>query len=162
MMKIGDLARQTDTPVETIRFYEREGLLPEPARTASNYRAYSDAHVERLSFIRHCRGLDMALDEIRTLLRYKDNPDDDCGQVNALLDEHIGHVAQRIRELKALEKQLKALRASCPQSRDTGHCGILTGLSQPDAAPTQRPPSHDSHGHVHGTHGRRTRSSLAP
>ena len=58
----------------------------------------------------------MALDEIRTLLRCKDAPREDCGEVNALLDEHIGHVAQRIRELRALEKELKALRARCTRA----------------------------------------------
>lgn len=154
MLKIGDLAKRTDTPVETIRFYEREGLLPAPARTAANYRAYDDSHAERLSFIRHCRGLDMALDEIRTLLRYKDRPQDDCAQVNALLDEHIGHVAQRIRELKALERQLKTLRATCGVSRDAQHCGILNQLSGADTG-TRTPTSAEAH--VHGTHGRRGR-----
>jgi len=156
MMKIGDLAKRTDTPVETIRFYEREGLLPAPARTAGNYRSYAEVHAERLSFIRHCRGLDMALDEIRALLHYKDHPQDDCTEVNALLDEHIGHVAQRIRDLKALERQLKALRASCHQSRDTAHCGILNQLSNPALDGTLQPVTD---AHVHGTHGRRARTA---
>lgn len=154
-MKIGDLARQADTPVETIRFYEREGLLPAPARTGANYRAYEAAHAERLRFIRHCRNLDMTLDEIRALLRFKDHPEDDCGGVNRLLDEHIGHVSQRIRELRALERQLKDLRARCPATQDTtGHCGILSELSRPDAASG----GHAGHaGHVPGTHGRKVR-----
>jgi hypothetical protein len=69
-MKIGELAILTHTPVETIRYYEREGLLPEAARTGGNYRIYDQAQAARLSFIRHCRGLDMTLDEIRTLLRF--------------------------------------------------------------------------------------------
>ena len=63
-MKIGELAKRTGCPVETIRYYEREGLLPEPARSEGNYRQYTLAHVERLSFIRHCRSLDMTQDEI--------------------------------------------------------------------------------------------------
>ena len=69
-MKIGELAAASDTVVETIRYYEREGLLPEPARTESNYRTYGDVHLARLQFIRYCRGLDMSLDEIRVLLRF--------------------------------------------------------------------------------------------
>jgi hypothetical protein len=69
-MKIGELAILTHTPVETIRYYEREGLLPEAARTGGNYRIYDQAQAARLSLIRHCRGLDMTLDEIRTLLRF--------------------------------------------------------------------------------------------
>ena len=68
-MKIGELAVATATQIETIRFYEREGLIPTPGRSTGNYRVYEASHVQRLIFIRRCRGLDMALDEIRTLLR---------------------------------------------------------------------------------------------
>ena len=107
-MKIGDLSAQSGTPVETIRFYEREGLLPKPSRTTSNYRIYEGPHVERLAFIRHCRSLDMALDEIRALLALQAAPNESCEAVNNVLDEHIEHVAQRIRELTALKKQLVA------------------------------------------------------
>lgn len=130
-MKIGDLSKLTQTSVETIRYYEREGLLPEPSRTDGNYRIYGEAHAERLAFIRHCRGLDMTLDEIRQLLRFKDDPASDCGDVNALLDAHIGHVADRIRELRALEKQLKSLRERCCEAQLASNCGILGELSRP-------------------------------
>lgn len=149
-MKIGDLSAQANTPVETIRFYEREGLLPEPARTAGNYRIYDAHHVERLAFIRHCRSLDMALDEIRMLLTLKEAPNESCEAVNHVLDEHIEHVAQRIRELKALQKQLVSLRGQCAQARDVAHCGILSGLSQGGTVP--QPTIHQ---HVTSTHGRR-------
>ncbi len=71
----------------------------------------------------------MALDEIRKLLSFKDSPQDNCGEVNELLDEHIGHVAQRIRELRALEKQLKRLREQCTEAHPARDCGILRGLS---------------------------------
>ena len=159
-MKIGDLARQTDTPVETIRFYERAGLLPAPARTGSNYRAYEVPHAERLSFIRRCRNLDMALDEIRALLRFKDRPEADCGGVNDLLDEHIGHVSQRIRELRLLERQLKALRARCTAVHDTAdHCGILSELSGSGLSPARRPDLAQGALHVHGSHGRKPRAT---
>ncbi len=84
-MKIGDLAKATGSQAETIRYYEREGLLAEPARTDSNYRRYDATHVARLSFIRHCRSLDMTLDEIRALLRFKDDPAANCVAVNELL-----------------------------------------------------------------------------
>jgi len=127
-MRIGALAEATGTPVETIRFYEREGLLPAAARADNNYRLYTDAHTDRLAFIRHCRNLDMTLDEIRALLRFKDAPQQDCGEVDALLDAHIGHVAQRIRELRALEKDLKLLRARCSTPHAADECGILSGL----------------------------------
>ncbi|MCL4759523.1 MAG: Cd(II)/Pb(II)-responsive transcriptional regulator [Rhodocyclaceae bacterium] len=147
-MKIGELARVTGTPVETIRYYEREGLLAAPPRTEGNFRIYDESHVERLSFIRHCRSLDMALDEIRILLRFKDAPAENCGDVNTLLDAHIGHVATRIRELRALERQLKSLREQCPEARDAAHCGILHELSQPSC-----PGAPIGAGHVHGAHG---------
>ncbi len=127
-MKIGALAEATGTPVETIRFYEREGLLPPPARAENNYRLYLPIHVERLAFVRQCRGLDMTLDEIRALIELRDSPAQDCGEINALLDEHIGHVAQRIRELRVLERDLKALRARCTSPHAVAECGILSGL----------------------------------
>ena len=150
-MKISELAQATGTAADTIRYYEREGLLPAPARGDNNYRVYGPEHAERLALIRQARGLDMSLDEIRTLLRWRDQPDADCGAVNALLDEHIGHIATRIRELRALEKQLRALRAQCRDVRDTAHCGILTGLS--DAAAQVGPAALPSQ-HVGATHGR--------
>lgn len=158
-MKIGALAKATGTPVDTIRFYEREGLLPETLRTEGNYRIYTPAHAERLSFVRHCRSLDMTLDEIRVLLRFKDAPDDDCARVNALLDEHIGHVGERIQGLRQLEKQLKSLRAQCLVAQDGAHCGILAELSslareQPDAPASGA-------GHVPGTHGGAVRCSAS-
>ena len=148
-MKIGELARSTTTPIETIRFYEREGLLPQAARTEGNYRIYSQEHIGRLTFIRHCRSLDMALDEIRALLRFKEAPQDNCAGVNELLDDHIGHVAQRIRELRGLEKQLKLLREQCGEANAAGDCGILKGLSGEMRLPSARVPGRR---HVHGTH----------
>lgn len=148
-MKIGELAKQTRTQVETVRFYEREGLLPEAVRTDGNYRVYSQAHAERLGFIRNCRNLDMSLNEIRALLRFKDAPAENCGDVNSMLDEHIGHVAERIRELKVLEKALKTLRLQCSDAHAAKDCGILLGLSEAkDGAP--RMPSRALH--VHGSH----------
>lgn len=150
-MKIGELAAATRTQVETIRYYEREGLLPRTPRSEGNYRIYGPEHAERLGFIRHCRTLDMTLDEIRVLLRFKDSPGEDCGDVNALLDEHIGHVAARVRELRQLEKQLRALREQCAVVRDAGHCGILNGLSR--AATDVRPETTRIAAHVTGSHG---------
>ena len=70
-MKIGELAAATGTPIETIRYYEREGLLPAPDRTVGNFRIYDETHLSRLEFVRHCRALDMNLDEIRVLLEFR-------------------------------------------------------------------------------------------
>ena len=145
-MKIGELARLAGTNVETIRYYERDGLLPVPARSEGNYRIYRETHVQRLSFIRRCRSLDMTLDEIRVLLHFKESPQENCAEVNRLLDRHIGHVAQRMQELQELEMQLKDLRERCSEARDAAHCGILDGLSQA-IMPGEKPASH-----VQGTH----------
>ncbi|ODU57077.1 MAG: Cd(II)/Pb(II)-responsive transcriptional regulator [Comamonadaceae bacterium SCN 68-20] len=148
-MKIGELAEATGTQIETIRYYEREGLLPEPARSGGNYRIYDEAHVQRLSFIRHCRALDMNLEEIHVLLRFKDAPAKNCAEVNDLLDEHIEHVAARMRELRKLAKELRTLRDLCAGARDAGHCGILNELSDTARAVAPRLTSHL--GQVHGT-----------
>lgn len=150
-MKIGELATRTNTQVETIRYYEREGLFVAPGRSEGNYRIYEDPHVERLLFIRYCRGLDMTLQEIRVLLRFKDAPTENCLEVNDLLDEHIGHVAERMRELRHLETQLKKLRQKCLVSRDAEHCGILNGLA--DVAKGSVP-ARSREGHVGGAHSR--------
>ena len=147
-MRIGELAESTGTAVETIRFYEREGLIPAAQRADNNYRVYTAAHAERLAFIRHCRKLDMTLDEIRTLLRLRDAPLQDCGEVNALLDEHIGHVTHRIRELRALQKDLRALRARCGTPHAIEQCGILNELDTAAAQGTSAAP----HRHIRGTH----------
>ncbi|MGO3045850.1 MAG: Cd(II)/Pb(II)-responsive transcriptional regulator, partial [Psychrobacter celer] len=113
LIKIGELAKRTGATVETIRYYEKEGLLPEPSRSAGNYRLYNDTHIERLQFILHCRTLDMTLDEVRVLLQYWDEPDRDCSNVDALLDEHIEAVEVRIEELMQLKQHLMDLRKKC-------------------------------------------------
>lgn len=148
-MKIGDLAKAARCKVETVRYYEREGLLPLPARTSGNYRTYGPAHVEALRFLRHCRSLDMTHDEMRTLLAFRNAPDQNCAEVNALLDEHIGHVAQRIRELRALEKELRGLRSQCQAVRATKDCGIMQSLAR-DAG--HIPSLNDGHQKLHRTH----------
>lgn len=128
-MKIGELARLAQCTVETVRYYEKAGLLPPAARTGSNYRHYGDAHLARLRFIRNCRALDMTHDEVRALLGLVDQPESDCGGVNRVLDEHIAHVDVRIKELKQLKQQLVALRESCHGEQSVIACGIVQGLS---------------------------------
>ncbi|MBS0308793.1 MAG: Cd(II)/Pb(II)-responsive transcriptional regulator [Proteobacteria bacterium] len=135
VLKIGDLSRCTGCQVETIRFYEQEGLLPAPARSQGNYRLYGDAHVERLQFIRHCRSLNMTLDDVRTLLQWRDAPNENCSEVNVMLDQQIKRVSQRITELKVLQQQLKALRSRCQDEHAVKDCGILQGLTH--AGPCQ-------------------------
>ena len=128
-MKIGDLAQVAQCTVETVRYYEKEGLLPEPARTAGNFRVYGPAHLERLRFIRNCRALDMSHDEIHTLLNLADHPTDGCGGVNTVFDQHIAHVEERLHELAQLKQQLTRLRQRCSGEQATDDCGILQGLA---------------------------------
>lgn len=132
-MKIGDLARLSDTPVDTVRYYEKAGLMPVPPRSDANYRRYDDTHVARLRFIRPCRALDLSLDEIRTLLRVRDDPQSDCADANDLIDEHLVHVRRRIEELRQLEAQLQDLRAACGPGHRGGECGILARLEDEPA-----------------------------
>ncbi|HQS31842.1 Cd(II)/Pb(II)-responsive transcriptional regulator [Polaromonas sp.] len=132
-MKIGELAQVAQCTVETVRYYEKEGLLSAPARTSGNFRIYSAAHVERLRFIRNCRALDMSHGEIRTLLALADQPAEDCGAINDVFDQHIAHVDERLRELAQLKLQLDALRTTCQSRQAVDACGILHGLAAMDA-----------------------------
>lgn len=128
-LRIGELATRLGVQTETIRYYEREQLLPKPQRTDGNYRLYGTSEVERLTFIRNCRGFGMNLDEIRALLAIREEPDRECGSVNQMLDEHIHNVGQRIAELRRLEAQLQALRQRCGKEVSVGDCQILNKLS---------------------------------
>lgn len=129
MLKIGELAKRTGSPIETVRFYEREGLLPEPKRSTANYRLYGPAHVEQLQFIRHCRSLDMTLSEIRRLIEIRSMPDGSCAAVNALVEKHLRHVGDRIRELQELQRQLTELRGRCHTVQTARECEILQTLA---------------------------------
>src|SRR5690606_28959130 len=142
-MKIGELAKRTQCAVETIRYWEKEGLLPEPARTEGNYRHYTEAHLERLRFIRNCRTLDMGLDEIRQLLGLWDHPQENCGQVDALIDDHLDHVVTQIETLEALAGQLRELRQHCVEGRDINQCTITEVLT------TSTVSVETSHSHLH-------------
>ena len=93
---IGELAKATGTKAETVRYYERIGLLPEPARTSGNYRAYSRPHLERLSFIRRARDLGFSLDQVRALLRLADDREQSCAEVDRIAKLHLTEVDRKI------------------------------------------------------------------
>jgi|TARA_R110000782_G_scaffold67496_3_gene136352 Cd(II)/Pb(II)-responsive transcriptional regulator len=130
MMRIGQLARSVGVDTQTVRFYEREGLLPPPDRQENGYRVYTEKHGERLAFIRRCRILNLSLAEIQELQHYQGAPHQPCRAINALLDDHIAHVRSQITDLQVLEKQLVSLRASCNDDREIEACGVLEGLSE--------------------------------
>lgn len=127
-MRISQLAKSAHCDIETVRYYEKIKLLPEPPRNDSGYRIYTKKHLDRLNFIRHCRSLDMPLKEITALLHFRDNPSLECDQVNSLIDEQLVSVANKIHMLEGLKKQLHALRNRCEDSHTAGDCGILKGL----------------------------------
>lgn len=127
-MQIKDLAKATGVDAETIRFYERDGLLPAPARRDNGYRDYGDFHLERLAFIRHCRALDMPLPDVRRLLEAVDAPSLACLDVDKLVDEQLARVRARLQSMKALEKQLLKLRSACSGDHGGQGCGILNEL----------------------------------
>ena len=141
-MKIGELAQVAQTTVETVRYYEKEGLLPETTRTAGNFRVYGPTHLERLRFIRNCRALDMSHGEIHILLGLADQPAEGCGAINAVFDQHMAHVDERIRELVHLKEQLALLRQCCQTERAVDACGILQGLA---AMATEAKPERHTH-----------------
>lgn len=139
-MKIGELSSLAGCSVPAVRFYEAEGLLQAPLRAANNYRQYGQQHVDRLAFIVRCRSLDMSHDDIRALLQLQDDPAMSCDEVNALLDDQMRLVEQRIAELQALRKQLRAIRSTCAGGVCVGDCGALESLRSATAAswPTVR------------------------
>ena len=127
-MRIGELGKATGVDIETIRYYEKAGLLPPPARMPNGYRAYRPAHLERLAFIRHCRALDVPIAEVKRLLDFVARPEADCTDINQLIDEQLGRVRARLKSMRALEKQLAALRAQCQAGHSAANCGILHEL----------------------------------
>lgn len=128
-MKIGELAKQTGCDVETVRYYEKAGLLPAPGRTDAGYRQYLPEHLERLQFIRHCRSLQMGIPDIRVLLQFQSEPEQQCTGVNNLLDHHIALIQVQMEKLQHLEQQLLRLRHQCQQPHLVEACGILQNLN---------------------------------
>jgi Cd(II)/Pb(II)-responsive transcriptional regulator len=143
-MRIGELAQTAQCSVETIRYYEKEGLLPKPARSVNNYRIYASNHLRRLLFVRNCRALDMSQKEVHALLGLMDSAERDCSSVIAVMDEHISHVDKRIGELRRLRDQLIDLRRKCRGKSKMRNCRILQRLSAIRIGGAVSQPSGDS------------------
>ena len=127
-LTIGQLARETGTKVETVRFYEKSGLLPAPARTEGNYRSYDRAHLNRLSFIRRARDLGFSLDQIRDLLALSDDRDQSCTAVDAIAKAHCAEVERKIADLRSLKKELDRMIDQCGCGV-VADCRIIESLS---------------------------------
>ncbi|MBL0914447.1 MAG: helix-turn-helix domain-containing protein [Sphingopyxis sp.] len=126
-MKIGELSRATGTNIETIRYYERIGLLPAPARTNANYRSYGAEHRSRLSFVRHSRDLGFTIEEIRSLLDLSDHPDRDCGEADRIATRHLEQVEEKIAQLSLLRDELARIIGRC-RGGLAGDCRVIEAL----------------------------------
>ena len=126
-MTIGQLGKATGTVVETIRYYERIGLLPKVARTAGNYRSYGSSEVAKLSFIRRARSLGFGLDQVRALLELADDRGRSCGEVDALARRNLDDVEAKISDLLALRNELSNLIAQCGRGT-VDNCRIIEAL----------------------------------
>ncbi|MFZ1412963.1 MAG: helix-turn-helix domain-containing protein [Defluviicoccus sp.] len=127
-MNIGELARAADTKAETIRYYERIGLLPPPPRTAGNYRDYSAGHLSRLAFTRRARDLGFSIEQIRTLLDLADQKDQSCKAVDAIAREHLAEVKRKLTDLAALRRELESVIGQCRHGT-VAECRILEALA---------------------------------
>ena len=128
-MKIGEAATASGCHIETIRYYERVGLLPHPARTGGGYRDYRPGEVDRLRFITRGRELGFSLEEIRSLLTLSDDPALSCHDVDQLARHHLADIEQRVRELRRIARELERTIASCAGGK-RGQCAILGSLRQ--------------------------------
>ena len=128
-MRIGELARATGTKAETIRYYEREGILPAADRTDSNYRDYSDGHLATLTFVRRARELGFSMAQVRELLALSDHDDKPCEDVDQLVKQQLFEVERKIADLSALRGELAELARSC-QSDRIGQCRIVESLGR--------------------------------
>jgi len=133
MFKIGTLARNTNCQIETIRFYERIGLMPNPDRTESGHRVYGAEHEKRLSFMRRCRALDFSLGEIRTLLQTAEADNPSCAEVEKFSENHLKLIQGKIKDLRVMEKTMKNLLSECQVNRAPG-CPLIEVLYEKPAS----------------------------
>lgn len=128
MLSIGELARRTGTKVETVRYYERAGLLPQPPRTEGNYRSYGSEHLGRLSFIRRARDLGFSLDQVRALLDLADQRERSCAAVDRITQQHLAEVERKLADLTSLRRELRSLLDQCRHGT-VADCRIIEALA---------------------------------
>ncbi|HEL3255581.1 TPA: helix-turn-helix domain-containing protein [Stenotrophomonas maltophilia] len=129
-MKISEAADASGCHLETIRYYERIGLLPRPSRSGNGYRVYGSADVERLRFIARGRDLGFSLEEVRSLLQLADDEDLSCADVDRLARSHLADVRARVADLQRMASELERVIASC-HGGQRAECTILSTLRQP-------------------------------
>jgi len=126
-MKIGQLSQQAQCKIDTVRYYEKIGLLGAPSRSPAGYRQYEELHVRRLSFIRRCRELGFSIEEIRKLLSLVDNNNVTCLDIKTITLEHLKNIRRKMSDLKKLEKSLAAIAAHCSDDA-APECPIIDAL----------------------------------
>lgn len=126
---IGSLSKGTGCKIETIRYYERIGLMPKPPRSPGGHRLYEEAHLKRLTFIRRSRELGFTLHEVRGLLRLVDGGEYSCAEVKALTLDHAAEVRRKVADLRKLERVLKEMAAEC-EGGEVPECPIIDALYQ--------------------------------
>ncbi len=129
-LRRSDLARLTGCNLETIRYYEKIGIMPEPPRTAKNYRAYDETHLARLRFVMRARDLGFSLEEVRELLALVDGGATSCAEVQAIARRHIDEVRTKIDDLRRIERVLSETVSRCTGS-DVPECAVIDALANP-------------------------------
>ncbi|MGH6931153.1 MAG: MerR family transcriptional regulator [Dongiaceae bacterium] len=129
-ISIGAVAQRTGCGIETIRYYERIGLLPRPARSAGGHRIYGREQEQRLMFVRRCRELGFTLEEVRNLLRLVDRKSYSCAEVRRMTSAHLEEVRGKLEDLRRLERTLSRIIAKCA-GRVAPDCPIIEALSRP-------------------------------
>lgn len=131
---IGDLARRAGCRVETVRYYEREGLMPDPPRSEGGHRLYHTEHMKQLTFIRRARELGFTIEQVRSLLGLADSGDFTCSDVKKMTLRHREDVKRKIADLKCLDRALAALAASC-DGDSSRECAIFDALFEEKGGP---------------------------
>ena len=134
-LRTSEVAKQAEVNLETIRFYERKGLLPKPPRSPSGYRTFSPETVRRVRFIKQTQELGFSLREIKELLSLPSNPDTTCGDVRRLAEEKLLDISPKIRDLQRMKKTLTQVASACPGRGATSACPILGILGETNPGP---------------------------
>ncbi len=125
---IGQLSKKADIPIDTIRYYEKVGVLDRIQRSENNYRVYTEQTLADLLFIKHCRELNISLSDIKTLKEMKTQPKQACTEIDNLVDKYLKEVSEKIERLLLLKESLTDLKQHCSTNRTVDECGILREL----------------------------------
>jgi MerR family mercuric resistance operon transcriptional regulator len=140
VLSIGKLSQQSGVNIETIRYYEKIGVMPAPGRSTGGFRVYEPDHLKRVSFVRRSRQLGFSLDEIRNLLRLVDGHGHTCAEVHALMLSHLAEIRRKIRDLRRLQRAMAEMAARC-SGESVPECPIVDALFDAPAAGRHRYPA---------------------